>query len=263
MTLFGMLRRYSELGLVYSDARWCYQDRSIKPEIKYSQDFDKKALENYNYITPVNVLFRKSCLKKSALFNENPSLKGLEDWDFFLRFSDHYPFLHIKKVTSEYNVHEKNSFHPTSGCDYNLAFYLVRSQRFRYLFSKFGVSLFDHVDHMYPLYLVQCYLDNGKREEGFEVATKLQDIYKLYAQKNHLVTSLTELLILFSLGISSFMIGCEDKAGFFFNHILTSSGFSGIETQFRGFVGQYVSRTHNRDLKILLTDIFRINKIKA
>ena len=257
-TLFSTLQRQQEVGLVYSDARWCYQDRHRKPEIKYSQDFDKKALENYNYITPVNVLFRKSCLQKISLFNENPSFKGLEDWDFFLRLSDHYPFLHIRKVTSEYNVHRENSFHPESGYNYNLAFYLVRNERFQYLLSKFGASLFDHVDHMYPLYFVQCYLDNGKIEEGYEIAKELQRLYKLYTRKKHPTNSLTEVFIIFSLGISSFMAGYEEKAGHCFSHILKGSGFCEIEIQFRDFVGQYIRSTTNADLMVLLSDIFSV-----
>jgi glycosyltransferase involved in cell wall biosynthesis len=255
-TLSVLLQRNPGLGLAYSDARWCYQDCDREPEIRYSQDFDKKALENFNYITPVNVMFRKSCLQNRLLFNEDAVLKGLEDWDFFLRLSDQHPFLHIKKVTSEYNVHGKNSFHPASGYDYKSAFFLVRKQRFQYLHSKFGTSLFDHVDHMYPLYFVQCYLENGKKEEGFEMATKLQDLYMLYAQKRNLKTSLTEIIILFSLGVSSFMAGSEEKAGFFFDQISTSSGFIGIKKQFCDFVGQYAGTASNARLKAMLIDSF-------
>jgi hypothetical protein len=109
---------------------------------------------------------------------------------------------------------------------------------------------------MYPLYFVQCYLDNGKMEEGFEIATKLQELYKLYARKNHLKTSLTELLILFSLGASSFMAGNQEKAEIFFNRILKSSSFSGIEIEFRDFVDQYASTIADTGLKILLMDSF-------
>jgi glycosyltransferase involved in cell wall biosynthesis len=257
-TLNVYLQRDANVGLVYSDALWRYKDGSRKPEIRYSQDFDKRAIENYNYISPVNVLFRKSCLPKSGLFNENPSLKGLEDWDFFLRLSDHYPCLHIKEVTSEYNVHGKNSFHTGSGYDYKLAFFLVRNLRFQYLLAKFGASLFDRVDHMYPLHLVQCYLDNRKMEEGFKMAKKLQGLYKLYIQKNRLTSSLTELVILFSQGISSFMAGSKKKAEFFFLHILEHPGFCGIEKEFRVFVGQYVSATPDADLKVLLMDCFSV-----
>ena len=251
-----LLQRHPEVGLVYSDALWCYQDPDREPEIRYSQDFDKKALENYNYISPVNVMFRKSCLRNGLRFDENPALKGLEDWDFFLRLSEHCSFLHIKKVTSEYNVHGKNSFHPGAGYDYNSAFFLVRNKRYKYLLSKLGPSLFDHVDHMYPLYFVQCYLDNGKMEEGFEMAAELQDLYKLYAQKKNLKASLTELIILFSLGVSSFLAGSQEKAGLFFDQISKSPGFIGIKERFFDFVGQYAGVIRDASLKALLVDSF-------
>ena len=259
-TLNAFLKKNLEVGLTYSDARWNYLDSSRKPEIRYSQDFDKKTLENFNYISPVNVLFKKSCLQKSGLFNENQSYKGLEDWDFFLRLSDHYPCQHIKEVTSEYNVHGKNSFHPASGYDYNLAFFLVRNQRFQYLHEKFGALLFDHVDHMYPMFFVQCYLDNGKMTEGLEMAAKLQDLYKFYARKSRPASSHTELVILFSLGISCFLADDKNEATLYFNRILEHSGFNGIEKQFRVFVGQYVNRTPDADLKILLMDYFSLGR---
>jgi glycosyltransferase involved in cell wall biosynthesis len=262
VTLSNSLQRHPEMGLVYSDALWCYQDPNRKPEIKFSESFDKMALENFNYITPVNILYRKSCLQKSGLFNEDPEVKGLEDWDFFLRLSDHYPFLHIKIVTSEYNVHDKNSFHPGSGYDYNLAFFRVRTQRFQNLLSKFGSFLFDHVDHMYPFYFVQCFLDNGKMNEGFERATELYDLYILYARKSNLATSLTEVILLFSSGISSFMAGYREKTRLFFKKILDYPGFDGIEQQFSDFVAQYTTMTCDAGLKALLKDCFSVSKEK-
>jgi glycosyltransferase involved in cell wall biosynthesis len=259
-TLSDSLQKHPEIGLVYSDALWRYQDRSRKPEIMFSENFDKQALENFNYITPVNVLFRKSCLQGSGLFNEDPKVRGLEDWDFFLRLSDHHPFLHIKKVTSDYNVHDKNSFHPGSGYDYNLAFFLVRNQRFQCLQSKFGPFLFDHVDHMYPFHFIQGYLNNGKMMEGFEKATELHHLYTQYAQKKNIASSLTEIMILFSSGIGSFMAGYEEKAKFFFKKIREHPGFGGIKQQFSDFAGQYAAKTSEDDLKALLIDSFSVSR---
>jgi hypothetical protein len=107
---------------------------------------------------------------------------------------------------------------------------------------------------MYPLYFVQCYLNNGKIEEGFETATRLQNLYKSYAQIGNPAASLTELVILFSLGVSSFVAGYEEKAGLFFKDILEHLDFHGIKRQFSDFVRQYVSMTPNAGLKALLMD---------
>ena len=93
-------------------------------------------------------------------------------------------------------------------------------------------------------------------EEGFKIATELAYLFKLYARKNDAYTSLTELIIHFSLGVSSFMAGFEEKAVFFFDRILQSSGFIGIKEQFCAFVGQYARTTADVCLRTLLMDNF-------
>jgi glycosyltransferase involved in cell wall biosynthesis len=255
-TLCDLLDTCKDVGLGYSDAIWVYKDGSRKPEVRFSEDFDKKNLENFNYITTQTVLFRRSCLKNTDLFNEDPRLRnGLEDWEFFLRLSDNYVFSHIKKVSSEYNVHEGNSFHPDSGYDYNRAFFHVRTQRFQYLMAEFGPFLFDHVDHMYPFYLVQCYLNNGKIKESHEIAEKLHRIYMIYSKNNN-KAPFTELVILFSLGISNFAAGYETEAGNFFRIIVDHSSYTLIKDQFDEFANQYVNRIPNMGLKALLKNSF-------
>jgi glycosyltransferase involved in cell wall biosynthesis len=256
MTLSRSLDTHKDIGLVYSDAVWIYKDGSKEPEVKFSQDFDKKSLENYNYITTQTVLFRKSCLKNIALFNESPQFRnGLEDWEFFLRLSDVCQFSHLKEITTEYVIHDGNSFHPTSGYDYNRAFILVRAQRFQYLLNKFGYLIFDQVNHMYPYHLVQCYMNNGKFEQAFELADKLYQLYQLFRQQNN-TAPFTELLILFSLGISSFALGRQTDADGFMNRILDCPAYKNIEKPFVDFITQYVKRLENRALKTLLVNCF-------
>ena len=262
LTLSKSLDDKTGVGLVYSDAIWIYDDGSRKPEVKFSEDFDKKALENFNYITTQTVLFRRSCLKNTDLFNEDPRLRnGLEDWEFFLRLSDNQAFSHVKTVSAEYVVHEGNSFHPGSGYDYNQAFLHVRKLRFQYLIAEFGPFLFDHVDHMYPYHLVQCYLNNGKCKEGLEIAEKLYQFYTLYNQKNK--SPLTELVILFSLGISNFASGYETEANNFFRIIVDHPSYTPIKEQFDTFANQYRNRIPNMGLKTLLGNCFSIGCIST
>jgi len=255
ITLSNFLDSHPNVGLAYSDSQWISKDGSKKPEVRYSQDFDKKVLENYNYITPLNVMFRKSCVQNARLFNEDLDVRGLEDWEFFLFLSDQYPFWHVSKVTSEYSVHDGNSFQPNSGYDYTRAFLLVRELRFQYLLSEHGVFLFDHVNHMYPFYLIQCYLDNGKMEHALEVAINLYRLFGVYSKKNNKVP-FTELFILFALGISSFAAGCEEDAKVFIHSISKSPSFKVIESEFIGFVRRYISTLVNRNLKALLRSAF-------
>jgi glycosyltransferase involved in cell wall biosynthesis len=261
MTLSAFLDGHRGVGLAYSDALWAYEDGSREPEVRFSQNFDKKSLENFNYITPLNVMFRKSCLQNISLFNENLGLKGLEDWDFFLRLSDHYPFHHIKKVTSQYTVHEENSFRPNSGYNYVKASLLVRVQRFKHLLSEYGVHLFDHVNHMYPFYLIQCHLDNGKACEAMEIGYHLYKLFKVYTERGN-NAQFTELFILFSLGISSFALRLREDAQLFIESIAKYPSFDLIKSQFTAFVRQYIAMTLNRDLKELLTGSFQMGLAK-
>ncbi|MBL6971915.1 MAG: glycosyltransferase [Desulfobacterales bacterium] len=255
-TLTKLLNDNSGVGMVYSDAIWVYGNGSRKPEVKFSEDFDKKALENFNYITTQTVLFRRSCLKNTDLFNEDQHLRnGLEDWEFFLRLSDNYAFSHIKKVSAEYVVHEGNSFHPGSGYDYSRAFFHVRTQRFEYLTAEFGPFLFDRVDHMYPYNLVQCYLDSGKIKESREIADKLHRLYMTYSKNNN-KAPFAELVIFFSLGISHFAAGYETEAGNFFRIIVEHPSYTLIREQFDGFANQYANRIPNMGLKTLLGNCF-------
>lgn len=256
-TLCDTLDQHQEVGLVYSDSLWKYNDEQRKPEVKYSQDFDKKSLEDYNYITPLNILFRKSCIEVCDYFDEQIAMKGLEDWDFFLRLSDHFSFLHIKKVTSEYNVHEGNSFQTGTGYDYNKAFFVVRTKRFEHLQSNYGPQLFDHVDHMYPFHLVQCYLSVSKFQPAVELADRLDDLYKKYA-KDQNRAPFTELLIYFAQSISNFAVGRKEVAHALLKKIQTCQSYGEIEQQFCNFVRQYIALTPDPGLKKMLGSCFII-----
>ncbi|MBN1832751.1 MAG: glycosyltransferase [Deltaproteobacteria bacterium] len=258
ITLSNHLNTNEDVGLVYSDAIWICKDGSKEPYVVFSQDFDKKSLENYNYITTQTVMFRRSCLDKTGLFNETPILRnGLEDWEFLLRLSDRHAFAHIRKVTGEYTVHGGNSFHPKSEYDYAKAFFFVRTHRFGHLLSSYGPSLFDHVDHMYPFHLVQCYLNVGSFDGAVQMAFNLYDRYKQYCHvKNRM--PITELVILFSLGISHFATACREKAKVFFDGITSFAVYESIQPQFNAFVSQYVSQTCHPELKGLLCHSFRL-----
>jgi glycosyltransferase involved in cell wall biosynthesis len=255
-TLCQVLDTDNNIGLVYSDAVWIYKDGSKEPEVKYSQDFDKKSLENFNYITTQTVLFRKSYLSDIALFDESFQLRnGLEDWDFFLRLSDVCGFSHLKQITAEYVVHDGNSFHAASGYDYNYAFFHVRTRRLRYLLNKFGYLIFEQVDHMYPFHLVQCYMNNGKADQAFEIADRLYQLFYLYKQERRALP-IVELVILFSLGISSFARGCQTDAADFMNRILDCPSYKNIEKPFIDFIINYVRRLKDMAFRALLVNCF-------
>jgi len=69
------------------------------------------TLEVNNFIgAPLNVMHRKSCLKKTGLFDESACVRkhSCEDWDMWLRISDYYQCGYINKTLSKYVFHESN-----------------------------------------------------------------------------------------------------------------------------------------------------------
>ena len=254
--LHRILETNKDIGLVYSDAVWVYKNGSKEPEVKFCKDFDKKSFENFNYITTQTVLFRKSRLRDVDLFDESVGFRdGLEDWEFFLRLSDICRFSHLKKITAEYVVHNGNSFQSGSGYDYNRAFFIVRTRRFQFLLKRYDYRIFDHVDHMYPYHLVQCYMNNGKFKQAAEIAGHLYQLFHIFKQESN-GAPFTELLILFSLGISSFALGRQTDAGDFMNRILDCAAYQNIEKSFVDFIIQYTKRIENSALRTLLVNCF-------
>lgn len=97
----------SEYSVVYSNA---YMQRLLlqadgtyregSRELFSNQDFNRDYLLIANYIHIANILFHKSCLEKSGLFD--PELTTHQDLDLWIRLSRHYNFGHINKATSIY-----------------------------------------------------------------------------------------------------------------------------------------------------------------
>jgi len=79
----------------------------VQRRLVYSQDFDPDLLLKTNYIPILNVMHRRDCLDSVGIFDE--SLPVLEDWEFWIRLSRKYSFIHIPKVTAEYRVRDDSS----------------------------------------------------------------------------------------------------------------------------------------------------------
>jgi len=256
--LMQCLEEHEDAALAYSDGLRTHIDGSGSPEVPFSIDFDKRALENYNYITMQSILLRRPSLESAGPFSEDPELRnGLEDWEFLLRLSDFFPFRHVRQVTSEYRVHSGNSFQANSGYDYPSAFFFVRKGRFEYLLRNFGPHLFDRVDHMYPFHLVQSYINVGRFSEARDQAAQLASLYKTYSsevKKNQ--NPVAGLTILFSLGLSHFAGGLVENTRNFFRILSTSSLYKQIKASFDTFVSNYAKETPDRELRNLLIETF-------
>ncbi len=94
--------------IVYSDSFEVSQEpvngtyKTVGKRVVYSIDYDRDLLRKTNYIPILNLMHHRDCAEKVGLFDEN--LTVLEDWDYWIRLSEHYDFKHIPKVTAEYRV---------------------------------------------------------------------------------------------------------------------------------------------------------------
>jgi FkbM family methyltransferase len=67
-----------------------------------SEDFSQDRLLVSNFIPNLCVMHEKACVDVAGLFDVE--LSTHEDWDFLIRMSRHFPFVHLKKVTCEFRL---------------------------------------------------------------------------------------------------------------------------------------------------------------
>ena len=65
-------------------------------------NFDPIYLRLQNYLPIHSVMFRRAVLEKVGYFDE--TFEACEDWDFWIRLSEHYRFHHQPGVTACYRV---------------------------------------------------------------------------------------------------------------------------------------------------------------
>jgi glycosyltransferase involved in cell wall biosynthesis len=113
--LVDVLEKSINYDVAYSNAWWVYGDiidNKFVAEhkklyvVRPDTDFDRNKLSNGNYIAPVNMFHKRSCLKRTALFNEE--LPKLEDWDFLLRLGADHKFYQLNDITGEYRWKSNN-----------------------------------------------------------------------------------------------------------------------------------------------------------
>lgn len=93
--------------VAYTNASCCQQDliaghwKVQKRDVSYSHDWNNDRILVENFVPTLCFMHEKSCLEKAGYFDE--TLKRHEDWDFWIRLSRHYAFVHIPQATCEFN----------------------------------------------------------------------------------------------------------------------------------------------------------------
>jgi glycosyltransferase involved in cell wall biosynthesis len=88
----------AEVGVVYTGF-WRIKDKKkIYLPFEWVKQKDgniHKELIKGNFVSTQTILVKKECFKKSGLFDEN--LRGLLDWELFIRISNYYNFKYIEE----------------------------------------------------------------------------------------------------------------------------------------------------------------------
>ncbi|MHB1011372.1 MAG: glycosyltransferase [Desulfobacteria bacterium] len=93
--------------VAYTDAYRAIQrmtDRgyvTINRETHNSRDFNRDQFLVTNYVAVLCFMHEKACLEETGYFDE--TLTSHEDWDLWIRMSQKYDFVHIRKFTCEFS----------------------------------------------------------------------------------------------------------------------------------------------------------------
>jgi glycosyltransferase involved in cell wall biosynthesis len=169
-TLITCIQNNPNYDLVYSNAWWCYGQTRNGRFVEHCRKllerrpktFDKDLLFKQNYISTLNLLHKKSCLRKTGLFDE--ALTKLMDWELWMRSTRYCTFHQVNKITGEYRWKENNMCLVDS---------LGVTFLFRIISSYYGT-------HLGKLPLLKAYVVQNRKHEAEElfeeIVTKYDEI---------------------------------------------------------------------------------------
>jgi|GEM_PF-2873477 len=202
--LSDYLDSHLRTGLVYADSYVLFQKRRNKRKlILHSVDFEKHLLEICNFINPSEVMCRAKCFQKAGLFDTHPIIKkhSSEDWDMWLRISDHFFCIHIKKILSAIIWHKNNR---SNNVEFTISFNYVIHNRIKQL-SSFSKRK-NYVD-TYGTYIIYKLLEF----ELYNLAKKMVLLFRKYSDRPHISAC---------LGLQNFSQGKFKSASKYFNESL-------------------------------------------
>jgi len=231
------LDSHLRIGLAYADSYALFRKRKNRKKlILHSVDFEKHLLEICNFINPSEVMCRAECFRKAGLFDNHPIIKkhSSEDWDMWLRISDLFQCVHIRKVLGEFHFHQANR---TTQTNFSLSYQhtiakrinrLNKKQKNKYI-QNCSVSVIYNLSRIYPEHrnlaykitqkfsrikktapihagLGLCYLSQGKHKKAFKHFQQSLPKLENYARR-HLWYAQNTLPLIYSsfATISSFL----------------------------------------------------------
>lgn len=115
-TMVNEIKKDKDVGLVYADVKE-FGDFTNNNIVNTLKNINSKKKSGYvfeslligSFITCLAVLFRRECLDKTGLFDEDLDVIIGEDWAFFLKISYFYKVKHIPKILGFYRMHASNT----------------------------------------------------------------------------------------------------------------------------------------------------------
>lgn len=102
---------------------------------RFDDDFDKDKILFRNYIPFICIMFNRSVVEEIGSFDEDMVI--FEDWDYLIRVSRLYSFLHIEETTAEYRYYNEVTI-PNHNFKYNTDEWYLKlySKHKRYINEK-------------------------------------------------------------------------------------------------------------------------------
>jgi glycosyltransferase involved in cell wall biosynthesis len=109
------LRKHLEYYLVYSNA-WFIDENGVRDGLLEKLESFKggkifEELVRYNCIPQLTVLMKREVFEKIGFFNEDPTLRAIEDYEYWLRVALQYKIGFVKEPLAMYRVHSGGATH--------------------------------------------------------------------------------------------------------------------------------------------------------
>jgi glycosyltransferase involved in cell wall biosynthesis len=116
---------YSGVKNVFYEGPPSRPGRRIREEVTFNHPFDRELLLFENYIPLMSVLFSRDVVGEVKGFCEDLDL--FEDWDFLVRASRYFDFLHVDRITAEYRFYGVNTVEEAHRASYSYNEALVKA----------------------------------------------------------------------------------------------------------------------------------------
>jgi glycosyltransferase involved in cell wall biosynthesis len=107
------LEKDNDCGVAFAKVYYSNQQNELSGESNLDRSVPEGDvmidLLQRNFITLSAVMIRKECFEKVGCFDEAPGMLGIEDWDMWLRISEHYKFRLLNEAVAVYRKPEWNS----------------------------------------------------------------------------------------------------------------------------------------------------------